>query len=40
MTLLDEDLGSCVTEAIAEGGGAAKAKVGEATRATARLIRA
>ncbi|WP_371675986.1 hypothetical protein [Streptomyces sp. NBC_01276] len=40
MTLLDGHLGSCATEAIAEGGDAAKAKVDEAIRAVARLIRA
>ncbi|MDH6545610.1 metal-sensitive transcriptional regulator [Streptomyces lavendulae] len=40
VTLLDGHLGSCVTEAIAEGGDAARAKVDEATRAIARLIRA
>ncbi|MFD9571272.1 metal-sensitive transcriptional regulator [Streptomyces sp. NPDC059982] len=39
VTLLDAHLDSCVTEAIAEGGEAAKARVGEATLAIARLIR-
>ncbi|MFD8979359.1 metal-sensitive transcriptional regulator [Streptomyces sp. NPDC059564] len=39
VTLLDDHLTCCVTEAIAEGGDAAKAKVGEATLAIARLIR-
>ncbi|MFG2615994.1 metal-sensitive transcriptional regulator [Streptomyces sp. NPDC048507] len=39
VTLLDAHLASCVTEAVAEGGEAARAKVGEATLAIARLIR-
>ncbi|MEU8526206.1 MULTISPECIES: metal-sensitive transcriptional regulator [Streptomyces] len=40
VALLDEHLGCCVAEAIAEGGDQAKAKVGEASKAIARLIRA
>ncbi|WP_405977914.1 metal-sensitive transcriptional regulator [Streptomyces sp. NBC_00158] len=39
VTLLDEHLACCVTEAVARGGDEAKAKVGEATKAIARLIR-
>jgi DNA-binding FrmR family transcriptional regulator len=38
-TLLDDHIGSCVAEAVAEGGDAARAKVGEAALAIARLIR-
>ena len=37
--LLDEHLGHCVTEAIAEGGENADAKVREASDAIARLVR-
>jgi DNA-binding FrmR family transcriptional regulator len=37
--LLDEHLGHCVAEAIAEGGEAADAKVREASDAIARLVR-
>ncbi|MCF3181579.1 MULTISPECIES: metal-sensitive transcriptional regulator [unclassified Streptomyces] len=40
VTLLDEHLNCCVTEAIAQGGDRARVKVGEASRAIARLIRA
>ncbi|MFJ8166607.1 metal-sensitive transcriptional regulator [Streptomyces sp. NPDC096136] len=40
VTLLDEHLACCVTEAIAQGGDQARVKVGEASRAIARLIRA
>ncbi|MFF4582388.1 metal-sensitive transcriptional regulator [Streptomyces sp. NPDC001389] len=40
VTLLDEHLACCVTEAIAQGGDQARIKVGEASRAIARLIRA
>ncbi|MET9606645.1 metal-sensitive transcriptional regulator [Streptomyces sp. NPDC006512] len=39
VTLLDDHLGSCVTEAVAQGGDGARVKVGEATEAIARLIR-
>lgn len=38
--LLDEHLRHCVTEAIAEGGSVAEAKVAEASAAIARLVRA
>jgi DNA-binding FrmR family transcriptional regulator len=37
--LLDEHLGHCVAEAIAEGGDTADAKVREASDAIARLVR-
>ena len=37
--LLDEHLGHCVAEAIAEGGETADAKVREASAAIARLVR-
>jgi CsoR family transcriptional regulator, copper-sensing transcriptional repressor len=37
--LLDEHLSHCVTEAVAEGGDAAEAKVREASNAIARLVR-
>jgi DNA-binding FrmR family transcriptional regulator len=37
--LLDEHLGHCVAEAIAEGGETADAKVREASDAIARLVR-
>ena len=37
--LLDEHLGHCVAEAIAEGGETADAKVREASQAIARLVR-
>jgi DNA-binding FrmR family transcriptional regulator len=37
--LLDEHLGHCVAEAIAEGGQTAEAKVREASDAVARLVR-
>jgi DNA-binding FrmR family transcriptional regulator len=40
MTLLDEHLNCCVSEAIVQGGDQAKAKVDEASRAIARLIKA
>ncbi|MEW2404486.1 metal-sensitive transcriptional regulator [Streptomyces sp. NPDC046862] len=39
VTLLDEHLNCCVTEAIVQGGEQARAKVDEASRAIARLIR-
>ncbi|MFE0736653.1 metal-sensitive transcriptional regulator [Streptomyces sp. NPDC058855] len=39
VALLDEHLSRCVTEAVAQGGDRAKAKVDEASRAIARLIR-
>ncbi|MER7946511.1 metal-sensitive transcriptional regulator [Streptomyces sp. NPDC096079] len=39
VALLDEHLSCCVTEAIAQGGDQAKVKVGEASKAIARLIR-
>ncbi|MFI9062483.1 metal-sensitive transcriptional regulator [Streptomyces sp. NPDC053429] len=39
VTLLDEHLACCVTEAITQGGDQAKEKVGEATKAISRLIR-
>lgn len=37
--LLEEHLGHCVTEAVAEGGDTASAKVREASEAIARLVR-
>ncbi len=37
--LLEEHLGHCVTQAIAEGGDAATAKIREASDAVARLVR-
>ena len=37
--LLEDHLGHCVTQAVAEGGEAAEAKVREASEAVARLIR-
>ena len=37
--LLDEHLSHCVTEAVAEGGDTAQAKVREASDAIARLVR-
>jgi DNA-binding FrmR family transcriptional regulator len=37
--LLDEHLSHCVTQAVAEGGGQAEAKVREASEAIARLVR-
>jgi CsoR family transcriptional regulator, copper-sensing transcriptional repressor len=37
--LLDEHLGHCIAEAIAEGGETADAKVREASEAIARLVR-
>jgi DNA-binding FrmR family transcriptional regulator len=37
--LLDEHLGHCVTEAVAEGGDTASAEVREASEAIARLVR-
>jgi DNA-binding FrmR family transcriptional regulator len=37
--LLDEHLSHCVTEAVAEGGETAAAKVREASEAVARLVR-
>jgi len=37
--LLDEHLSHCVTEAVAEGGDVAAAKVREASEAVARLVR-
>jgi CsoR family transcriptional regulator, copper-sensing transcriptional repressor len=37
--LLDEHLGHCVTQAVAEGGDTATAKVREASDAIARLVR-
>lgn len=38
--LLDEHLSHCVTQAVAEGGDVAAAKVREASEAVARLVRA
>lgn len=37
--LLDEHLGHCVSQAVAEGGDAADAKLAEASAAIARLVR-
>jgi len=37
--LLDEHLGHCVTQAVAEGGDQADAKLAEASAAIARLVR-
>jgi DNA-binding FrmR family transcriptional regulator len=37
--LLEDHLGHCVTQAVAEGGEAAEAKVREASEAVARLVR-
>ena len=37
--LLDEHLGHCVTQAVAEGGDQAEAKLAEASAAIARLVR-
>jgi DNA-binding FrmR family transcriptional regulator len=37
--LLDEHLGHCVTQAVAEGGAEADAKLAEASAAIARLVR-
>ena len=37
--LLEDHLGHCVTQAVAEGGEAAEAKVREASEAIARLVR-
>jgi DNA-binding FrmR family transcriptional regulator len=37
--LLDEHLSHCVTEAVAEGGDTAAAKIREASEAVARLVR-
>ena len=37
--LMEDHLGHCVTEAVAEGGEAADAKVREASEAIARLVR-
>jgi DNA-binding FrmR family transcriptional regulator len=37
--LLDEHLGHCVTQAVAEGGGEADTKLAEASAAIARLVR-
>jgi DNA-binding FrmR family transcriptional regulator len=39
LALLDEHLSHCVTQAVAEGGDAAAAKVREASDAIARLVR-
>ncbi|MBA0053155.1 transcriptional regulator [Streptomyces sp. AJS327] len=39
VSLLDEHLSCCVTEAIVNGGADAKTKVDEASRAIARLVR-
>jgi CsoR family transcriptional regulator, copper-sensing transcriptional repressor len=39
LTLLEDHLSHCVADAIAEGGGAAGAKVKEASDAIARLVR-
>jgi CsoR family transcriptional regulator, copper-sensing transcriptional repressor len=39
LTLLEDHLSHCVADAIAEGGGAAEAKVKEASDAIARLVR-
>lgn len=40
VALLDDHLNSCVSTAIEQGGDQAKAKVGEASKAIARLVRA
>ncbi|KUJ66818.1 transcriptional regulator [Streptomyces albus subsp. albus] len=40
LALLEEHLECCVSEALAHGGEEAKAKVSEASRAIARLVRA
>ncbi|MEU0075921.1 metal-sensitive transcriptional regulator [Streptomyces sp. NPDC006332] len=40
LALLDEHLNCCVTDAIVEGGEQARAKVTEASRAIARLVKA
>ncbi|MFF2806283.1 metal-sensitive transcriptional regulator [Streptomyces sp. NPDC058000] len=40
LVMLDEHLNSCVTEAIVGGGEQVKVKVGEASRAISRLVRA
>ncbi|MEV0598920.1 metal-sensitive transcriptional regulator [Streptomyces sp. NPDC050315] len=40
LVMLDDHLNCCVTEAIVEGGDQAKTKVGEASKAIARLVRA
>ena len=37
--LLEDHLGHCVTQAVAEGGGEADAKLAEASAAIARLVR-
>jgi DNA-binding FrmR family transcriptional regulator len=37
--LLEDHLGHCVTQAVAEGGEVAEAKVREASQAVARLVR-
>ncbi|OBB13657.1 CopY family transcriptional regulator [Mycobacteriaceae bacterium 1482268.1] len=39
LNLLDEHLGHCVTQAVAEGGDEAEAKLAEASAAIARLVR-
>ena len=39
LSLLDEHLGHCVTQAVAEGGDEADAKLAEASAAIARLVR-
>jgi DNA-binding FrmR family transcriptional regulator len=40
LELLDDHLGHCVADAMAEGGAGAKEKVAEASAAIARLVRA
>ncbi|MDH6630485.1 DNA-binding FrmR family transcriptional regulator [Streptomyces sp. LBL] len=40
LALLDEHLNCCVTDAIVEGGDKARAKVTEASKAIARLVKA
>lgn len=39
LNLLDEHLGHCVTQAVADGGGEADEKLAEASAAIARLVR-
>ncbi|GGM60573.1 copper-sensing transcriptional repressor RicR [Longimycelium tulufanense] len=39
LTLLDEHMGHCVSQAIAQGGGTADVKIREASDAIARLVR-
>ncbi|WKX69389.1 metal-sensitive transcriptional regulator [Streptomyces sp. XD-27] len=40
LTLLEEHLNCCVSEALTQGGDEARSKVSEATQAIARLVRA